>query len=89
MRERRLGGFRFRRQFPIGNFIVDFCCREQGLVVEVDGSQHQDLAEADRKRSELIEARGYRVLRFWNSDVLLNTDGVLEEILSALTQPTP
>jgi very-short-patch-repair endonuclease len=89
LRQRRLGGFRFRRQFPIGDFIVDFCCREQGLVVEVDGGQHQEQAEADRRRSRLIEARGYRVLRFWNSDVLANTDGVLEQILSALTPPTP
>jgi very-short-patch-repair endonuclease len=89
LRQRRLGGYRFRRQFPIGNFIVDFCCREQHLVVEVDGSQHMERAAADRNRSELIEARGYRVLRFWNSDVLSNMEGVLEQILSALAAPTP
>ena len=89
LRERRLEGFRFRRQFPIGNFIVDFCCRDQWLVVEVDGSQHMEREAADRGRSELIEARGYRVLRFWNSDVLSNLDGVLEQILGALTTPSP
>jgi very-short-patch-repair endonuclease len=89
LRLRRLGGYRFRRQFPIGNFIVDFCCREKHLVVEVDGGQHLERAAADRNRSELIEARGYRVLRFWNSDVLSNMEGVLEQILSALETPTP
>ena len=82
LRERRLEGFRFRRQFPIGNFIVDFCCRDKRLVVEVDGGQHME-------RGELIEARGYRVLRFWNSDVLSNLDGVLEQILVALATPSP
>jgi very-short-patch-repair endonuclease len=89
LRERRLGGFRFRRQFPIGDLIVDFCCREQGLVVEVDGGQHLKLEEAGRNRSKLIEARGCRVMPFWNSDVLANVDGVLEQILSALRPPTP
>jgi len=89
LRQRRPGGFRFRRQFVIGGFIVDFCCREQWLVVEVDGGQHLERAEADRRRTELLRARGYRVLRFWDSDVLLNMDGVLEQILSALTTPTP
>ena len=54
LRERRLQGFRFRRQFPIGNFIVDFCCREQRLLVEVDGGQHMEQEAADRSRSELI-----------------------------------
>ncbi len=90
LRERRLAGFRFRRQFPIGNFIVDFCCRERRLVIEVDGGHHLEQVESDRKRTELLEARGYIVLRFWNTDVLANTDGVLEEILNALTAaPSP
>jgi len=89
LRQRRPGGFRFRRQFVIGGIIVDFCCRERWLVVEVDGGQHLERAEADRRRTELLRARGYRVLRFWDSDVLLNMDGVLEQILSALTTPTP
>ncbi len=89
LRLRRLGGFRFRRQFPIGNYIVDFCCREQRLVVEVDGAQHLEQVEVDARRSEFIQARGFRVLRFWNTDVLVNTEGVLEQILSALTTPTP
>src|SRR5271170_7338305 len=89
LRANRLDGLGFRRQFPIGNFIVDFCCREQRLVVEVDGGQHMDEAEADQKRTELLEARGYLVLRFWNSEVLSNIDGVLEEILNVLRRPSP
>ncbi len=89
LREHRLEGFRFRRQFPIGNFIVDFCCREQRLAVEVDGGQHLDREAADRSRSNLIEARGYRVLRFWNSGVISNFDAVLECILTALKAPSP
>ena len=89
LRNRRIGGFRFRRQFPVGNFIVDFCCRERCLVVEIDGSQHMNRAVADSRRTKLIEARGYRVLRFWNSEVLSNLDAVLEVILSALEAPSP
>jgi len=89
LRGQHLLGFRFRRQFPIGNFVADFCCRERRLVVEVDGGQHSDQEPADRERSALIEARGYRVLRFWNSDVLSNTDGVLEQILRELRKPSP
>ena len=58
-------------------------------MVEIDGGQHMEREAADRSRSELIEARGYRVLRFWNSDVLSNLDGVLEQILVALTTPSP
>ena len=89
LRLQQVAGLRFRRQFPIGNFIVDFCCREERLVAELDGGQHMHHAEVDRKRTELIKASGYRVLRFWNSDVLNNTDGMLEQILSALRLPSP
>ncbi len=89
LRQRRLGGFRFRRQFPIGDFIVDFCCREQRLVVEIDGGHHIDQQTTDKTRSALIEARGYRVIRFWNSEVLSNTDEVAEQIFNALTEPSP
>jgi very-short-patch-repair endonuclease len=87
VRQRRLGGFRFRRQFVIGGFIVDFCCRERALVVELDGGHHLERLQADGTRTELLRARGYMVLRFWDSDVLLNTEGVLEQILSILTAP--
>jgi len=89
LRERQLGGFRFRRQFPIGEFIADFCCYERRLVVELDGSQHGDdraHVVADSKRMALLQERGYRVIRFWNEEVLTNLDGVVEKILMELRQ---
>ncbi len=88
LRARRLTGLKFRRQFPVGDFIADFCCRECRLVIELDGSQHMDSRQADRdrNRTKCIEARGFRVLRFWNTDVLTNTEGVLAAILRAISQ---
>ena len=91
LRAGSLDGAKFRRQFPIGNFIADFCCRKQGLVIELDGSQHMEPRRriSDEKRSQLMAARGYRVLRFWDTEVLTNLDGVLEAIFEALRQPSP
>ncbi len=85
LRAQRLNGFRFRRQFPIGAFITDFCCRECHLVIELDGGQHakQEGVERDVHRSEQIEQRGYRVIRFWDHAVLTNIEGGLEAILDA------
>jgi len=83
LRDRRLSGYRFRRQFPIGPFIVDFACTRHQLIVEADGGQHAD-SETDRKRTAFLEAEGWRVLRFWNNDVLANTSGVVETILKEL-----
>jgi very-short-patch-repair endonuclease len=83
LRARRLAGYKFRRQLPIGRHIADFACEEARLVVELDGSQHSD-SETDALRTQALEAAGYQVLRFWNNDVLQNTDGVLEEILRTL-----
>ncbi len=80
LRSRRLLGAKFRRQFPIDNFIVDFCCLEYGLIIEVDGGQHTDRQEDDKNRTEALVRLGYRVLRFWNRDVLARTDLVLNEI---------
>jgi BirA family biotin operon repressor/biotin-[acetyl-CoA-carboxylase] ligase len=76
-------GEQFTRQFPIGNYVVDFACRSAKLAVEVDGGQHADNAE-DELRTRVMEARGYRVVRFWNNDVLANTDGVVTAILREL-----
>jgi very-short-patch-repair endonuclease len=81
-------GSHFRRQAPIGPFIVDFASRKAKLVIELDGGQHDMQRAADDARTRQIEARGYRVLRFWNHDVLGNLDGVLSEIQSVLP-PTP
>src|SRR5260370_36247128 len=81
LRRKQLEGFRFRRQHPLGPYVVDFFCAEAKLVVEVDGGQHADDGEA---RTQLLETRGYRVIRFWNNDVLANTQRVLREILDSL-----
>jgi very-short-patch-repair endonuclease len=79
----------FRRQVRIGRYIVDFACHATRIVIEVDGGQHAGSA-ADEVRTKVLEANGYRVLRYWNNDVLSNIDGVLEDILSAITTtPTP
>jgi adenine-specific DNA-methyltransferase len=82
LRARRLGGHKFRRQWTIGPYIADFCCLEAGLIVEVDGGQHT--LERDRGRTRYLAAEGFRLLRFWNNDVLGNLDGVLLVILEAL-----
>ena len=82
LRGRRLEGAKFIRQFPISGFVTDFACRDAHLAIELDGGQHTP--EADAPRTQVIEAFGYRVLRFWNNDVLANTEGVLEVIRQEL-----
>ena len=88
LRARQLGGFKFIRQEPIGRYVVDFVCRERRLVVEVDGGQHAT-SRLDPIRDEWLRARNYRILRFWNNDVLGNIEGVLETILSAMLAALP
>jgi very-short-patch-repair endonuclease len=83
-----LVGSHFRRQVLIGPFIVDFASRKAKLVIELDGGQHEWQQAADAQRTRTIEAAGYRVLRFWNHDVLGNLEGVLSEIQRVLP-PTP
>jgi very-short-patch-repair endonuclease len=83
-------GTHFRRQVRIGRFVADFACHATRIVVEVDGGQHGTASAADEARTKVLEANGYRVLRYWNNDVLTNIDGVLEDILNAITTtPTP
>lgn len=84
LRDRRLANHKFRRQCPIGPYFADFACLEAKLVVELDGGQHVQAAACDNERTRFIEAQGYRVLRFWNNDVLMHTAVVLEQILLAL-----
>ena len=80
----------FRRQVRLGRYIVDFASHRARLVVEVDGGQHAERTAQDMERTRFIESHGYRVLRYWNNDVLANINGVLEDILSAITTtPTP
>jgi very-short-patch-repair endonuclease len=88
LRDRRLGGFKFRKQQPIGPFIADFVCQEQRLIVEVDGSQHAD-SESDEARDAFLKAKGYRILRVWNNEVNGNLSGVLMAVLAALSDPHP
>ncbi len=83
VRNNRLGGHKLRRQHPLGPYIVDFCCEERKLVIELDGEQHAE-SSADLVRTALLERQGYRVIRFWNNEVLTNTEGVLSVILAAL-----
>ncbi|RKE84065.1 endonuclease domain-containing protein [Rhizobium sp. AG855] len=83
LRARRLGGYKFVRQLPIGPFFADFACREALLVVEVDGSQHAD-SEHDAKRNAFMNANGWSVVRFWNADVLREREAVLDTLIAIL-----
>ena len=89
LRARQLCGAKFRRQHPIGRFIADFCCLEGRLVVELDGGQHAVQAEADRRRSLFLEHRGYRVVRFWDNEVMEDIEAVLQRIAEILSDPHP
>jgi very-short-patch-repair endonuclease len=83
LRSRRLQGYKFRRQHPEGRFILDFVCIEHRLVIEADGGQHAG-GEYDERRTAWLAKRGWRVLRFWNNEILSNAAGVAETILGAL-----
>jgi len=77
-------GVNFRRQHAIGNYIPDFVCIEKKLVIELDGSQHLEQEEYDEERTKYLESLGYRVIRFWNNDVMNNFDGVILAIMQAI-----
>jgi very-short-patch-repair endonuclease len=80
LRAKQLEGLKFRRQEPIGRFIVDFVCYEKSLIIEADGGQHAVEAEKDAERTQWLNSQGFHVLRFWNHEILTNIDGVLEVI---------
>ncbi|GAB5489488.1 MAG: hypothetical protein Pars2KO_30580 [Parasphingorhabdus sp.] len=89
LQNRQLGGAKFRKQQPIGPYIVDFVCQEHKLIIEADGSQHADNPK-DAQRDKWLQDRDYTVLRFWNNDIRENLDGVLFTILDAFDQnPSP
>jgi very-short-patch-repair endonuclease len=80
LRARRLEGVKFKRQVPVGRYIADFMSFECKLIVELDGNQHAEQIEYDERRTRWLEAQGYRVVRYWNADVLLGIGSVAEEI---------
>ena len=82
LRGQQLGGYKFRRQHPIGGYIVDFCCPETKLVIELDGDVHAFQEAKDARRTAELEAQGYRVIRFWNGQVLREMEAVLGVILA-------
>jgi very-short-patch-repair endonuclease len=87
LRDRRFAGVKFRRQVPIGPYVADFASIEQRVAVEVDGGQHG--GASDQRRDAFLATRGWRVLRFWNNDVLQNRNGVLEHLLHVTQEPSP
>ncbi|MYD50809.1 MAG: endonuclease domain-containing protein [Dehalococcoidia bacterium] len=96
LRDRRLMGLKFRRQSPIGRYVVDFVCYEHNLIVEIDGGHHQEQRASDLRRTEWLNSCGFSVIRYWNNQVLEDMDSVLESIrmtleveLSPSPQPSP
>jgi very-short-patch-repair endonuclease len=85
LRNRELGGYKFRRQVPIGPYVVDFFCKSARLVIEVDGGQHAEREAFDKQRDQYLRENSYEVVRFWNNEILGNLEGVLE----SLTVPLP
>jgi very-short-patch-repair endonuclease len=88
LRAHRFAGMKFRRQALVGPYVVDFASLRQNLIIEVDGGQHAD-SESDQRRAQWLEEQGFRILRFWNNEVLNNIGGVLEAIMIAATNPSP
>ena len=90
LRAHRFMNLKFKRQKPIGRYIVDFVCVERMLIVEIDGGQHSEQIEYDQRRDDWLRSQGYIVLRFWNNDVMQQLEGVLEQIrLAAIGEPSP
>jgi very-short-patch-repair endonuclease len=80
LRARQLDGAKFRRQVPVGNYIVDFVSFEKKIIIELDGGQHAETTASDAARDAWLQGRGYKVLRFWDNEIFQNTEGVLEVI---------
>ena len=88
LRRRQLRGYRFRRQVPIGNYIADFVCIEARLIIELDGSQHQEQRVYDEQRTRYLEQRGYKIFRVWDNQAFTETQSVLETIANMLESAT-
>ena len=89
LRSQDMGDAHFRCQHAIGNYIVDFCAPRKKLIIELDGSQHLEQEAYDAERTEFLESKGYKVLRFWNNDVMNNIDSVLNVIWDTLKENPP
>jgi very-short-patch-repair endonuclease len=87
LRRRQLAGFKFRRQHSAGPNICDFACLEASIIVELDGSQHVEQSDYDARRDSFLRSHGFRVLRFWNNDVVAQREAILETIFEALRRP--
>lgn len=85
LRAHRFMGRKFKRQKPLGHYVVDFVCLEEKLVIELDGGQHAENVEYDKERDAWLHSEGYKVLRFWNNQLMNETDSVLEQIRLALS----
>jgi len=85
LRNRSLEGCKFRQQHPVGSYICDFFCIDRQLVIEVDGGQHAERIESEEERTSYLESRGYTVMRFWNHEVLTETEAVLEKVLNMIS----
>jgi very-short-patch-repair endonuclease len=81
LRNRQLSHLKFRRQVPLGRYIVDFVCFENRLIIELDGGQHAEAVSYDSARTRWLESKGFRVIRFWNNDVLMNLEGIWDSIV--------
>jgi very-short-patch-repair endonuclease len=88
LRSQQLQGYKFRRQAPIGRYIADFICHKARLIVEIDGGQHDHSSAPEVARSEFLQNEGYRVLRFWNNEVLANFEGVYDAIVNEVSRQT-
>lgn len=89
LRSRRFARYKFRRQHPVGRYIIDFACCEARLAIELDGGQHMENQHYDRRRSAWLKQQGWRVIRFWNSDIRKHEEAVLEEIRRILLEILP
>ena len=84
LRAHRLEGVHFRNQHAIGNYVVDFCAPRKKLIIELDGSQHLEQEEYDKERTEYLESKGYKVIRFWNKDVMKDINSVIRAIMQSV-----
>ncbi|MGV3628756.1 MAG: endonuclease domain-containing protein [Betaproteobacteria bacterium] len=85
LRQKQMAGIKFRRQHPVGPYVIDFACLSAKLAIEVDGGQHAEMESKDAQRDAFLAQNGFRVLRFWNNEVLDNIEGVMEQICTAVS----